>query len=197
MSMKTLGVNDAPAGGNVAHLEYLSNKSKVWINRMKNGHLPSHIAWMAYKLQLWAGLRYGIGTMTNDIEEAEGLFKEQEQGLLNILGIAKNVKRELRRLQPTLGGFGLFNLPMEQLVGRISLMMQHYHTPSNLSRKPDVSLNYQQLQVGTNKKPTSPRLRQMGALSNIQLDENVVEIAKISCSRSIHEIRRNPISQRE
>jgi hypothetical protein len=52
MSMKTLGVNDAPAGGNVAHLEYLSNKSKVWINRMKNGHLPSHIAWMAYKLQL-------------------------------------------------------------------------------------------------------------------------------------------------
>ena len=87
MSMKTLGVNDAPAGGNVTHLEYLSNKSKVWINRMKNGHLPSHIAWMAYKLQLWASLRYGIGTMTNDIEEAEELFKEQEQGLLNILGI--------------------------------------------------------------------------------------------------------------
>ena len=67
MSMKTLGVNDAPAGGNVAHLEYLSNKSKVWINRMKNGHLPSHIAWMAYKLQLWASLRYGIGTMRNNI----------------------------------------------------------------------------------------------------------------------------------
>jgi hypothetical protein len=94
MSMKTLGVNNAPAGGNVAYLEYLSNKSKVWINKMKNGHLPSHIAWMAYKLQLWAGLRYGIGTMTNNIEEAEGLFKEQEQGLLNIL--VKNVKRELR-----------------------------------------------------------------------------------------------------
>ena len=34
MSMKTLGVNDAPAGGNAAHLEYLSNKFKVWINRM-------------------------------------------------------------------------------------------------------------------------------------------------------------------
>jgi hypothetical protein len=116
-------------------------------DRMKNGHLPSHIhiAWMAYKLQLWAGLRYGIGTMTN--EEAEGLFKEQEQGLLNILGIVKNVKRELRRLQPTFGGFGLFNLPMEQLVGRINLMMQHYHTPSNLSRKLDVSLNYQQLKT--------------------------------------------------
>ena len=118
MSMKTLGVNDAPAGGNVAHLDYLSNKSKVWINRMKNGHLSNHLAWMAYKLQLWASLRYGIGTMTNDIEEAEELFKEQEQGVLNILGIVKNVKRELRRLQPTFGGFGLFNLATEQLFGR-------------------------------------------------------------------------------
>ncbi len=37
----------------------------------------------------------------------------------------------------------------------------------------------------------------MGALSNIQLDENAVEIAKVSCSRYIYEIRRNPISQRE
>ena len=165
MSMKTLGVNDAPAGGDVAHLEYLSNKSKIWINRMKNGHLPSHIAWMAYKLQLWASLRYGIGTMTNDIEEAEGLFKEQEQGLLNILGIVKNVKRELRRLQPTFGGFGLFNLPMEQLVGRINLMMQHYHTPSNLSRKLDVSLNYQQLQVGTNKNPLTLNYDKWGHLA--------------------------------
>ena len=75
MSMKTLGVNNTPAGGNAAHLDYLSNKIKVWINRMKNGHLLSHIAWIAYKLQLWASLRYGIGTMTNDIEEAEELFK--------------------------------------------------------------------------------------------------------------------------
>jgi hypothetical protein len=113
---------------------------------MKNGHLPRHLAWIVYKLQLWAGLRYGIGTMTNNIDEAEGLFKEQdqEQGLLNILGIVKNVKRELRRLQPTFRGFGLFNLPTEQLVGRINLMMQNYHTPSNLSRKLDLSLNYQQ-----------------------------------------------------
>jgi hypothetical protein len=30
MSMKTLGVNDVPTRGNVAHLEYLSNKSKVY-----------------------------------------------------------------------------------------------------------------------------------------------------------------------
>jgi hypothetical protein len=47
MSMKTLGVNDAPSGGNAEHLDYLTDKARVWINRMKNGHLPSQIAWMA------------------------------------------------------------------------------------------------------------------------------------------------------
>ena len=65
---------------------------------MKNGHLPSHIAWIAYRLQLWASLRYGIGTMTNDIEEAEEVNKDHDRETLNILGIVKNVKKELRRL---------------------------------------------------------------------------------------------------
>ncbi len=56
-SMKTLGVNDAPAGESKGHIEYIRTKTATWINRMKNGHLPSHIAWIAYKLQLWASLQ--------------------------------------------------------------------------------------------------------------------------------------------
>jgi hypothetical protein len=123
--MKTLGVVDAPAGGNIGHLEYIKSKTAIWVNRMKNGHLPSHIAWIAYRLQLWASLRYGIGTMTNDIEEAEEANKDHERETLNILGIVKNVTKGLRRLQPTFGGFGLFNLAMEQLIGRLNLMLQH------------------------------------------------------------------------
>jgi hypothetical protein len=138
--MKTLGVVDAPAGGNIGHLEYIKSKTAIWVNRMKNGHLPSHIAWIAYRLQLWASLRYGIGTMTNDIEEAVEVNKDQERETLNILGIVKNVSKELRRLQPTFGGFGLFNLATEQLIGRLNLMLQHYHTPSSLSKKLDALL---------------------------------------------------------
>ena len=36
---------------------------------MKNGHLPSHMAWMTYELQFWPGIWYVIGTMTNNIYE--------------------------------------------------------------------------------------------------------------------------------
>ena len=61
--------------------------------------------------------------------------------------------RGLRRLQPTFGDFGLFNLATEQLISRVNMLMQHYHTPTNLSRKLDASIRYLQLQIGHNKNP--------------------------------------------
>jgi hypothetical protein len=69
-SKKTLGVNDSPSGGNQGHLEFIQNKATTWINHMSNGHLPHHMAWTAYRHQLWPGLRYSLGTMTNDITTA-------------------------------------------------------------------------------------------------------------------------------
>jgi hypothetical protein len=51
-SKKTLGIYDPPAGGNKGHLDYIRSKETTWINRMANGHLPSHIAWVAYRHQL-------------------------------------------------------------------------------------------------------------------------------------------------
>jgi hypothetical protein len=46
---KTLGIYDSLLGDNKGHLSYIVKKATQWVNRMKNGHLPSHIAWMAYK----------------------------------------------------------------------------------------------------------------------------------------------------
>jgi hypothetical protein len=46
-------------------------------------------------------------------------------------------------------------------------MMQHYHTPSNLSRKLDISLKYQQLQVGTNKNPLTLNYIKWGHLATL------------------------------
>ena len=111
--MKTLGVYDSPAGGTKGHLDYIKKKTSTWIKRMKNGHLPSTIAWVAYKLQLWTGLQYGLSTMTNDLEETKSLLHNEDQEMLNILGIYQNIPRGLRGLLPTVGGFGLFNLATE------------------------------------------------------------------------------------
>jgi len=77
-SKKTLGIHDSPAGSNTDHLSYIKDKASIWVHRMQNGHLPCHIAWTAYKLQLWHGLGYGLGTMTNDLESAEELLHSED-----------------------------------------------------------------------------------------------------------------------
>jgi hypothetical protein len=51
-SKKTLGIHDLLSGGNAAHLSSIKAKVSIWVNRMMNGHLPNHTAWIAYKHQL-------------------------------------------------------------------------------------------------------------------------------------------------
>jgi hypothetical protein len=100
------------------------------------------MAWVAYKLQLWPGLRYGLGTMTYDIEAAASTLNETDYKILNVLGVACTVTKGLRMLHTTFGGFGLLSIPMKQLICRINMLLQHYHTSINLSRKLDASLRY-------------------------------------------------------
>ncbi len=100
------------------------------------------MAWVAYKHQLWPGLRYSLGTMTNNIEAADNLLDKENYIMLNILGVVRTIHRGLRKLHITFGGFGLFT---EQLISRINTFFQHYHTPSNISKKLDMFLRYLQL----------------------------------------------------
>jgi hypothetical protein len=164
-SKKTLGIYDAPSGGNQGHLEYIFGKLTKWIARMRNGHLPSHMAWVAYKQQLWPGIRYGLGTMTNDLESTEMIFDKADYETMPILGVARTVKRELRKLHPTFRGFGLFHLPTEQLICRINTLLQHYHTSTSTSKKLDASLRNLQLQLGTPYNPLTLPFNKWGHLA--------------------------------
>ncbi len=149
VSKKILGIHDSPMVGNKGHLSYIKDKAAQWVTRMTNSHLPSHSAWAAYKHQLWLGLQYRLGTMTNNIEPVEKLLDSTDYKTLNVLGIMQNVTKGLQKLHTTFRGFGLFDLPMEQLVSQINMIFQHYHVPMNLSKKLNASLTYFQLQLGT------------------------------------------------
>ena len=124
---KTLEVWDDPLGGYEKHCDVVHKKMETWINRMKNGRLPSHIAWLGYRLQLWAGIRYGIGTMTNGLGKAQEILANLDYKSLPILGIARTIKRGWRRLHTTFVGFGLLNFLTEQLICRLNLLLQHHH----------------------------------------------------------------------
>jgi hypothetical protein len=98
------------------------------------------MAWVACKLQLWLGLCYGLGTMTNDIEVAASALNETNYKILNVLGVAHTVTKGLRTLHTTFGGFDLLNIPTKQLICRINMLLQHYHMSTKLSRKLDAFL---------------------------------------------------------
>ena len=91
---KFLGVWDGPAAGSKGQLKKISGKYGTWTTRMKNGHLPPHMGWMAYKYKLWMSMRYGIGTMTNDVEESKHLLGKWDYATLNILGFASTIKKD-------------------------------------------------------------------------------------------------------
>jgi hypothetical protein len=102
-SKKTLCIRNLPAGGNEGHLMHIQDKASMRTSRMANGHLPHHMAWVAYRHQLWPGLQYGLGTMTNDIEEAKNALQESDYKMLDILGAACTVLKGLRKLHTTFG----------------------------------------------------------------------------------------------
>jgi hypothetical protein len=146
VTKKILGIHDLQAKGNKGHLKYIQEKVSMWTSRMINGHLPHPMAGVAYKLQLWPSLCYGLGTMTNNIEEAASVLNETNYKILNVLGVAHTVTKGLQKLHTTFEGFGLLSIPMEQLICRINMLLQHYYTSTNLSRKLDASLRYLQHQ---------------------------------------------------
>ncbi len=95
-SKKTLEIHDSQARDNNTHLSYLKTKVSTWVNRMSNGHLPNHMAWIGYKHQLWSAVQYGLGMMTNDLEATNSLLHNEYYRMLNVLGVARSVTKGLR-----------------------------------------------------------------------------------------------------
>jgi len=150
---KALGLHDCPAGGSEKQLEAIKEKVRTWTKKMKNRHLPPCLSWMAYRLKLWPSVRFGIGTMTNDLEAIANFLDKEEYETMNSLRVASTIKKGWRRLHSTFGGVGLFNFAMEQLIERLGLLLQHYRTGSCTSKKMDTSVAHLQLQLGTSTCP--------------------------------------------
>ena len=145
---KTLGVLTAPCGGHAAQLAAIREKADKWSYRILNGHLPASHVWSSYYHQLRAQLLYALGTLTNDLTAAEHCLQSVEFRLLPQLGVNRHIKTGWRRLHQTFGGVGLLDLPVEQLICRINIFMQHYGTPTTLGHKLSTSLHWLQLQLG-------------------------------------------------
>ena len=95
-SKEIMGVRDCAAGGNKSHLEHIRDKVNTWVDTLRNGRSPAIfclMGWIAYKLNRWSGVKYGIGKTTNDLKEAKEVLNKTDYRILNIPGIARTVKK--------------------------------------------------------------------------------------------------------
>ena len=90
-------------------------------------------------------MKYGIGTMRNDLEEAQKVLIKTDHILLDVLGIASTVKKGWWRIKLTFSGFGRFSFATKQLIEKLYLLLQNYNTGSSLSKKLDASKRCLQL----------------------------------------------------
>ena len=88
---------------------------------------------MSYKLQIWVGVKYGLGASLatlKDIEEGLGLAYYY---LLNKLGLCRSINTELRYMPSALEGIGLHDLTAETAAATLDLFLQLYKTDCDRS----------------------------------------------------------------
>ncbi len=85
---KMLGEWSYLDGNDTIHLqEVVVKKVEKWVQRLKNTHLPTHLAWKAYHYQLWPGIWYWLAKLANNKEALDPLLHKLEFKMLPFLGI--------------------------------------------------------------------------------------------------------------
>jgi hypothetical protein len=78
-----LGVWSTVDGDNNVHLsQNITGRVNKWISKMKNGHLPARLGWIAYKFKIWPGIKYGLATLAMPLEIAQKVLQRKNFHLL-------------------------------------------------------------------------------------------------------------------
>jgi len=165
-SKKMLGIWSNPAGDDKKHLdEIIIKKYRTWIDRSKNGHLPAKLNWISYYFKLWAGMNYGLATLATPTHKVAHLLDKLDYEALPLLGVIRSIKKEWRNLPRAFGGIGLRNLAIEQFIGWMNMLLQHYGSPTTVGLKLSASLEALQLELGCLGNPLSEHYGNIGILA--------------------------------
>ncbi len=85
---KALGVCSTVDSNDNEHLaQNITGRIKKWISKMKNGHLPACLGWVAYKFKLWPRVRYGLATLAMPLEAAQKAIQHKNFHVLPFLSL--------------------------------------------------------------------------------------------------------------
>ncbi len=163
---KMLEVWSSPTGSDTKHLqEVVLGKTSKWLGRLKSAHLSTHLAWKAYRFQLWPSISYGVATLATPRKEIEEILCKLKFKMLSCLGVNQLINTEWRRLPREFGGIGLYNLSIEQFISCMEVLLHHYGTGFTTSKKLQASFEAMQLEIGCSGNPLIEDYSTLGPLA--------------------------------
>jgi hypothetical protein len=150
-----LGVAFSPAGDDEMHLrgegsardkwKSVKTRADVWFTRLRNSHLPSKYAWISYRFQLWASIKYGLGVLSAPLKDLGKITPNFAFNALPALGVNRNIRAGWRYLHSSFGGVGLIDLATETAIARLNMFLQHWDNPAPIGISLRTSMEYLQL----------------------------------------------------
>lgn len=132
----TLGIATSINGDDSHHLRApgsakdkwrsIKTRADIWLDRLRNSKIPPKHAWVSYRLQLWASIRYGLGVLSAPLSELGEISTNFAYRAMSRLGVNKNIKAGWRYLHSAFGGVGLLDLATESVICRANLFLQHW-----------------------------------------------------------------------
>ena len=103
---------------------------------------------MSYRLQLWAGVRYGLGALSVPLRELGELTKNFAYRVLPSFGINRHIRTGWRYLHSAFSGCGLLDLATESSISRLNMFLQHWDNPAPVGQALRASMECLQLEIG-------------------------------------------------
>jgi hypothetical protein len=167
-----LGIAFSPAGSDVTHLrergsakdkwKSIQTRAELWLTRLKNSHLPSKYAWVSYRFQLWASIKYGLGVLASPLKELGEISPGFAFNALPSMGVNRNIRAGWRYLHSSFGGVGLLDLATETAIARLNMFLQHWDNPAPIGISLRTSMEYLQLEIGCRGCPLDESFDPMG-----------------------------------
>ncbi len=116
--IKTLGLMTAPTGSNAGAITQMKEKAEGWVAKTKLGNLHKRNVWFLLEKQFWPKVAYGVSTISSSFQDLEEYLVRTYYDLLQISGIRKSIKKELRQMDKRFYGVGFPHTGVGRVLGR-------------------------------------------------------------------------------
>ena len=107
----------------------------------------------------------GLATLATSNGQLKDKLRKLDFEALSLLGVNKHVRVQWRTIPREFGGIGLYSLEVEQTIGWINMILQHYNVNNTLGQKCRMSLECLQLEIGCAGNPLEEKFAQVGHLA--------------------------------